>query len=400
MTYRLAERTSRLSASHVRTILSLAAKPDVIAFTGGMPAQELFPVDELKKASVEVLSESGGEALQYNQPQGYAPLRRKICCLMKDSGIDADPENVLVTSGSQQGIDLTAKLFLEKGDTVICEGPTYLAALNVFSLYMANVVHVAMDESGMDTAALERTLQLHPEAKLIYTIPDFQNPTGRTMSLERRRRLVELANRYDVLIVEDNPYGAIRYSGTPLPALKHFDTEGRVVHLGTFSKILSPGLRVGWLCAPAPIMDTYTGFKQMDDVHTNIFAQMIADKYLENNDLTAHLKQIRKLYKRRKDIMVQSIETYFPDGIKHSDPQGGLFIWVELPESLDAQDVFKKCVAHRVAFVPGGPFAADGTADHAFRMSYANMTEEKIIEGMKRIGAVLTSIMAGKPSIR
>ncbi|WP_264740593.1 PLP-dependent aminotransferase family protein [Cytobacillus firmus] len=389
MEHKFAERARFVTSSETREILKVTERPEVISFAGGLPAPELFPVEALKDACIEVLNEEGASALQYSTTEGYIPLREAICQRMKMAGIDSSIENVLITSGSQQAIDLTGRLFINEGDTIICESPTYLAAINVFKSYKAQFAEVAMDEDGMVMEELEKKLQEHPNTKFIYTIPDFQNPTGRTLKLERRKRMIELANQYDVLIVEDNPYGAVRFAGEELPPVKHFDTEGRVIYLSTFSKIFTPGLRLGWICADEVFIDKYVAFKQTADLHTDSFAQRITAKYMELYDIEEHIHKIKAVYKERCTAMLSCMEEFFPNNISYSKPEGGLFIWVELPEDIDSAHIFTECLKNNVACVPGVPFFPNGTQTNTLRLNYSNMSKEKIIEGIKRMGEVL-----------
>lgn len=386
---KFAKRASLVKSSETREILKVTERPEVISFAGGLPASELFPVEELRAACEAVLKEDGPAALQYSTTEGYVPLRNAIIQRMDAIGIQAKLPQVLITSGSQQAIDLTGRLFLDEGDTIICESPTYLAAINAFNIYNANFVEVEMDEDGMIMEALEKRLQENPQAKFIYTIPDFQNPTGRTLKLERRKRMVELASRYDVLIVEDNPYGAVRFSGTSLPPIKHFDTEGRVIYLSTFSKIFTPGLRLGWICADDVFIEKYVAFKQTADLHSDSFAQRITAKYMELYKIEDHIEKVRKVYKDRCTTMLDCISQFFPENISCSKPEGGLFIWVELPDSIDSNEIFMKCLKNNVAFVTGMPFFPNGTQKSALRLNYSNTTKEQIREGIKRMGEVL-----------
>ncbi|WP_226619619.1 PLP-dependent aminotransferase family protein [Cytobacillus firmus] len=389
MEHKFAERARFVTSSKTREILKVTERPEVISFAGGLPAPELFPVEALKVVCSAVLNEEGAAALQYSTTEGYIPLREAICQRMKMAGIDSSIENVLITSGSQQAIDLTGRLFINEGDTIICESPTYLAAINVFKAYNAKFVEVAMDDDGMVMEELEQMLRDHPDAKFIYTIPDFQNPTGRTLKLERRKRMIELANQYDVLIVEDNPYGAVRFAGEELPPVKHFDTEGRVIYLSTFSKIFTPGLRLGWICADETFIDKYVAFKQTADLHTDSFAQRITAKYMELYDIEEHINKIKAVYKERCRAMLSCIEEFFPNHLSYSKPEGGLFIWVELPEGIDSAHIFTECLKNNVACVPGAPFFPNGTQKNTLRLNYSNMSKERIIEGMKRMGEVL-----------
>jgi 2-aminoadipate transaminase len=333
----------------------------------------------------------GHVALQYGKTEGYIPLREKLCKRMKNVGINSLLEEIIITSGAQQAIDLTAKLFLNHGETVICESPTYLAALNAFKSYGANLIDISMDHGGMVMEELERKLIAHPETKFIYTIPDFQNPTGRTLEVSRRKKMVELANRFDVLIVEDNPYGAIRFSGSDLPPIKHFDTEGRVIYISSFSKIFAPGLRLGWICAETTFIDRYVTLKQATDLHTDSLAQIITSKYIELYDIEMHIAKIKQVYKERCNTMLICIQEYFPEEVSYTIPEGGLFIWIEIPMPLDSRDIFNKCLKRNVSFVPGTSFFPNKpkNKNNTIRLNYSNMSNERIIEGMKHIGDVL-----------
>lgn len=398
MESKFAKRASRVKSSETREILKVTERPEVISFAGGLPAPELFPVEALNEACEAVLKEDGPASLQYSTTEGYIPLRNAIIKRMSAIGIQASLEQVIITSGSQQAIDLTGRLLLDEGDTILCESPTYLAAINAFKVYDANFVEVDMDEDGMIMEALEKQLQLHPNAKFIYTIPDFQNPTGRTMKLERRKRMIELANQYNVLIVEDNPYGAVRFSGEPLPPVKHFDTEGRVIYLSTFSKIFTPGLRLGWICADEVFIEKYVAFKQTADLHSDSFAQRITAKYMELYDIEAHIEKIKTVYKERCTTMLDCIDQFFPKSVSHSKPEGGLFIWVELPDSVDSSKIFLECLKNDVAFVPGIPFFPNSQQKNMLRLNYSNMPKERIIEGMKRLGEVLQRELQEEPA--
>lgn len=389
MENKFADRTNLVKPSETREILKVTERPEVISFAGGLPAPELFPVEALKNSCNAVLNEEGAASLQYSTTEGYIPLREAINQRMKGMKINSTIDKILITSGSQQAIDLTGRIFINEGDTIICESPTYLAAINAFKSYNPKFVEVVMDDDGMVMEELEKKLKEHPNTKFIYTIPDFQNPTGRTLKLERRKKMIELANQYDVLIVEDNPYGAIRFAGETLPPVKYFDTEGRVIYISTFSKIFTPGLRLGWICADEPFIEKYVAFKQTADLHTDSFAQRITAKYLELYNIEEYINNIKAVYKERCTVMLSCIEEFFPKNLSYSKPEGGLFIWVELPESVDSRELFAECLANNVAFVPGSPFFPNGTENNALRLNYSNMPIEKIREGMKRMGEVL-----------
>ncbi len=379
----------------VGTILKAAADPQIISFAGGLPAPELFPVKEMKKAVDRVFAKHGQEAMQYGAAKGVTALRKLIQKHVKDKeDVDAELENVLVTTGSEQVLDLVGKAFVDPGDTVLVEQPTYLCALDVFKTYGANFAGVEMDEQGMKMDALEEALKSHPNTKLIYTVPNFQNPTGRTMALERRKQLAELAAKYDVYVLEDNPYGEIRFAGQHVPAVKSFDQTGHVFYMSTFSKTLAPGFRLGWLVADEDVVNKLTVLKQSADLHTDNLAQYAVVEFLQNNDLDAHVKEISDLYGKRKQLMVDGIKKYFPAGVKYTDPEGGMFLWVEVPGVDDTVALFKECLKHNVAFVPGDPFFAGAAQPGTFRLNYSNAQEDKITAGMKQLGAALQDAVA------
>ena len=376
----------------VGAILKAAADPKIISFAGGLPAPELFPVKEMKEAVDRVFDEHGQEAMQYGAAKGVTALREVIQQhVKKKENVDSELDNVLVTTGSEQALDLVGKAFVDPGDTVLVEQPTYLCALDVFRSYGANFASVEMDEDGMKMDALEEALKANPNTKLIYTVPNFQNPTGRTMTEERRKQLAELAEKYDVYVLEDNPYGEIRFAGQHVPAVKSFDKSGHVLYMSTFSKTLAPGFRLGWLVADKNVVNKLTVLKQSADLHTDNLAQFAVAQFFADNDVDAHVKEISALYGKRKDLMLEGIKKYFPEGVKYTDPEGGMFLWVEVPGVDDTVELFKECLEHDVAFVPGDPFFADGVQPGAFRLNYSNMKEDQIEVGLKRLGAALTA---------
>ncbi len=390
---KFAKRMDYLKASEIRELLKLAERPEIISFAGGLPAPELFPTEELAKVSEVVLRESGRQALQYGPTDGFTPLREKIAKRMKVFGFETDAANILITSGSQQGLDFSARVFLNEGDIVICESPSYLGAINAFKACMPEFVEIATDENGMIMEDLEEVLKTRENVKMIYVIPDFQNPSGKTWSIERRKRLIELANEYDLPVIEDNPYGELRFEGEIPPSLKAFDTEGRVVFLGTFSKTFSPGMRIGWVIADAPILQKYNFIKQGADLQSSTIAQREMDKYLEMYDLDAHIEKIKGVYRNRRDVMLEAIKEHFPSNVSYTYPEGGLFTWVVLPENINARDVMPKALENNVAFVPGGSFFPNGGNENTFRLNYSNMPEDKIKEGIARLGKVLKEMM-------
>lgn len=374
----------------VGAILKAAADPKIISFAGGLPAPELFPVKEMKAAVDKVFDEQGQVAMQYGAAKGVTALRELILQHVKEKeNVTGKVENVLVTTGSEQVLDLVGKAFVNPGDTVLVEQPTYLCALDVFKSYGAKFVGVAMDEEGMKMDSLEETLKAHPETKLIYTVPNFQNPTGRTMAVDRRKKLAELAAKYNVLVLEDNPYGEIRFAGKHVPAVKSFDQTGHVFYMSTFSKTLAPGFRLGWVVADAEVINKLTVLKQSADLHTDNLAQYAVVEFLKNNDLDAHVAKISALYGKRKQLMVEGIKEYFPAGVKYTDPEGGMFLWVEVPGVDDTVELFKECLKHNVAFVPGDPFYAGKPQPGALRLNYSNMAEDKIKVGLKQLGEAL-----------
>lgn len=376
----------------VGAILQAAADPKIISFAGGLPAPELFPVKEMKAAVDKVFEEHGQEAMQYGAAKGVTALREVIQQhVKKKENVDSELDNVLVTTGSEQALDLVGKAFVDPGDTVLVEQPTYLCALDVFRSYGANFASVEMDEDGMKMDALEEALKANPNTKLIYTVPNFQNPTGRTMTEERRKQLAELAEKYDVYVLEDNPYGEIRFAGQHVPAVKSFDKSGHVLYMSTFSKTLAPGFRLGWLVADKNVVNKLTVLKQSADLHTDNLAQFAVAQFFADNDVDAHVKEISDLYGKRKDLMLEGIKKYFPEGVKYTNPEGGMFLWVEVPGVDDTVELFKECLEHDVAFVPGDPFFAGEAQPGAFRLNYSNMKEDQIEVGLKRLGAALTA---------
>lgn len=394
MTYHFSNRVPKSDVDPVGDILKVAGDPKVMSFAGGLPAPELFPVEQVKKAADAVFDQKGRAALQYGSSQGVPELRQVILDRVKVEGIETDADHVMVATGSQQSIDLTGKMFLDEGSVVIVEDPTYLTAVDVFRSYGARFVGVAMDEEGMKMDALEKALQDNPEARLIYTIPTFQNPTGRTMTLARRQKLLALAEKYDVMVLEDNPYGAIRWEGENLPSLKSMDKTGHVIYMGTLSKILAPGLRLGWVVAEPELIKKYTMMKQSADLHTDSLAQYIAAEYFAQNDINEHIATITNLYHKREQIMMAAIDKYFPAGVKHSNPEGGMFLWVMVPGIDDTQVLFDAALARNVAIVPGDPFFGNETIPGTFRMNYSNTPEDKIEDGVKRLAEAISEVMA------
>ena len=393
MTLNYASRMDNMKASEIRELLKLTQQPEIISFAGGLPAPELFPIEELKNISKQVLEENGSAALQYGTTEGHKPLREKIVERMAKVHVNTTSEDILVTNGSQQGLDFSARIFINPGDVIICESPTYLGAINAFKAYEPKFIEVDTDDKGMIMEDLEEALKNNENVKFIYVIPDFQNPSGKTWSIERRKKLVELANKYNTAIVEDNPYGELRFEGEIYPAIKHYDTEGRVIFLGTFSKILCPGLRLGWVVADEEILNKYNMVKQGADLQTNTMSQMEVAKLLEEYDIQEHIEKIKVVYKKRRDLMMKTMEEEFPKEVKYTYPEGGLFTWVVLPDHINARELAVKALEKSVAFVPGGSFFPNGGNENTLRMNYSNMNEDRIVEGVKRLGAAIKEMM-------
>lgn len=394
MAVKFANRMEGLKGSEIRELLKLTENPEVISFAGGLPAPELFPVEEMKKISVEVLEQEGRMALQYATTEGFAPLREHIADRMNiKSQTNVTKDSILITNGSQQGLDFSGKIFLDEGDVVLCESPSYLGAINAFKAYCPKFIEVPTDKDGMLMDELEKILETTDKVKMIYVIPDFQNPTGRTWPLERRKRFMELINKFEIPVIEDNPYGELRFEGESLPSLKSMDEKGLVVYLGSFSKIFCPGYRLGWICASPEILNKYIFVKQGADLQASSISQREVSRFMDEYDLDAHVEKIKDVYRKRRDLMLRMLEEELPEGLEFTRSEGGLFTWVELPEHLNAKEIMTKCLENNVAYVPGGSFFPNGGKENTFRLNYSTMPEERIIEGVKRLGAVLREFM-------
>lgn len=387
---KFSNRMAALKPSDIREAMKLiAANPGTISFAGGLPDPNLFPAEAMRAATDKVLKESPGIGLQYGLTLGRVSLREKIVGLMEREGVKATVDNIAVTTGSQQAITVAAMMLLDEEDVIITENPSYLGAFAAFKPFATNYVGVNGDENGMLMNELEETIKNTPKAKMIYVIPNFQNPTGRTWSLERRKKLIELANKYDLPILEDNAYGEVRFEGERVPSIKSLDTEGRVIYLGSFSKILSPGLRVGWACADKEVIGKYELVKNGLDLQSAELAQMQVVEYLDNNDLDEHIAKINKVYKERRDLMIKTIDEEFPKEARYYYPEGGMFIWVELPSHINTRELLKKAIERKVAFVPGGSFYPGNDCESSLRLNFSTMTNEKIVEGIKTLGQLL-----------
>ena len=394
--HRYAQRTQRMKNSAIRELLKLTESPDIISFAGGLPAPDVFPVDEIQEACIRILRNQPAMALQYGTTEGYLPLREMIARFTARVGFEVNPDNLLITSGSQQALDLLGKIFINPGDRILVESPTYLGALQAWNTYGAEYVPVDSDEHGMETDALEEALRTGP--KLIYVLPNFQNPTGVTLSLERRKKLVELANRYGVPIVEDDPYGQLRFEGDHLPSVETLDAEwhpnsgsyiGNVIYLSTFSKILTPGLRLAWVVAPPEVIRKLVQAKQGADLHTAVFNQMIAFEVSQHGFLDLHVQKIIEVYRERRDVMLDALEEHMPKGVSWTRPQGGLFLWITVPEYINTASMMIEAVQEKVAYVPGESFFPCGGGLNTMRMNFSYSNPQLINEGIGRLAKVI-----------
>lgn len=389
-----AKRMDGMKASDIRELLKLTTRPEIISFAGGLPAPELFPIEDIKAATDAVMDEQGRAALQYGQTEGYLPLRQKIVERMAaKNAIHTAADNIILTAGSQQGLDYCGKLFLNPGDVVVMESPSYLGAINAFNAYEPKFVEVPTDDNGMIMEELDKVLATTENVKLIYVIPDFQNPSGRTWPLERRKKFLEIINKYGVPAIEDNPYGELRFKGEYQPALKSMDTEGLIIYMGTFSKIMAPGYRIGWTCANDEIIERLNLIAQAAALQTSTIAPMIIAKYMDMFDLDAHVDKIRETYKHRCQLMINTMKETFPPEAKFTDPDGGLFTWVELPDYVNTRDLAAKALDMGVAFVPGSGFYPNGGNNCCMRLNYSCMPDDRIVEGVKRLAEVIKAAL-------
>lgn len=388
MNFQFSKKVSKLQASAIREILKFTSDPKVISFAAGNPAPEAFPVKEIDRISKEIFAEDPILALQYSVTEGYTPLRDALKERLADQGcFSKDFDELIITSGAQQSNELAAKVLCDEGDTIVCEAPSFVGSLNAFKSYNVDLVGVELESDGINLAALEDVLK-HKKVKLIYLIPNFQNPTGLTMSLEKRKAVLELARKYDAAILEDNPYGDLRFAGEDIPSIKSMDTDGRVIYSGTFSKVLAPGIRVGYTSAPKEIVAKMIVCKQVSDVHTNIWAQVLAQKFLSECDMDAHLQGLKKIYRHKCELMISEIEKNFSSKIAYTKPQGGLFIWCTLPQGFDMMTFCKRAVEeYKVAVVPGTAFLVDESEKtSSFRLNFSTPTDEQIIKGCELLG--------------
>jgi 2-aminoadipate transaminase len=402
---RYAQRTQRMQGSAIRELLKVTELPGTISLAGGLPASEIFPIEQISAVAQHILEKKGRQALQYGPTEGYTPLRELLAHQLNQQGFNVSRDNFVITSGSQQGLDLLGKILLNPGDRLLVESPTYMGALQAFNPYEPAYVTVRSDDEGIVTSELEAALQ--QASKGLYVLPTFQNPSGVSFTLERRQQLIELAARYGVPIIEDDPYSQLRFEGEPQPSLLSLEHtrlqqgeqrgqpyEGNVVMLNTFSKVLTPGLRVAWIVGPAQVIRKLVLAKQGADLHTATLNQMIAYELTRAGFLEEHVPLIRKLYRERRDAMLAALEKYFPDGTSWTHPQGGLFLWVTLPENIDTAQLLKEALEYRVIFVPGAAFHANGGGSNTMRLSFSNVNEERIEEAIKRLGKLLHTRMS------
>jgi len=394
--HRFAQRTQRMKSSAIRELLKLTENPEIISFGGGMPAPESFPTEQFQEACIKVLREHQSQALQYGATEGYTPLREMIARHTSRLGIQVTADNIMITSGSQQALDLLGKIFINNGDRILVEAPTYLGAMQAWNIYGAEYVTTRIDDNGMVTDELEAALRTGP--KFIYVLPNFQNPTGVTIPYDRRVRLIELADHYGVPIVEDDPYGQLRYEGEHIPNIEVIDSQlnhecncysGNVIYLSTFSKILAPGIRLAWVVAPPEVIHKMVQAKQGADLHTPTFNQIVAYEVGRGGFLDQHIIKINSIYRERRDVMLDSLTENMPDGVRWTHTKGGLFLWVTLPSGLNSIELFKEAIQQKVAFVPGTSFFPYGGGENTMRLNFSNATPERINEGISRLGVVI-----------
>jgi 2-aminoadipate transaminase len=387
-----ARRTQRMKRSAIREILKVTEDPQIISFAGGLPNPRSFPVADVAESAAKVLREAGTAALQYATTEGYRPLREFIARRYQQTrGLQIDPDEILITNGSQQGLDLLGKVLLDEGDPLLLERPAYLGAIQAFSPYEPDFCTVTLDDDGPDLAELERVLD-ERRPKLFYTVPNFQNPSGLSYSAAKREAVAKLCAARPMVLVEDDPYGELRFRGQPLPSLRHYN-PGTIL-LGTFSKIVAPGLRLGWIVAPRAVMDLLVTAKQGVDLHSNYFSQRVVHQHLVDHDLDVHIAKVRALYGAQREAMVAAIQRYFPAEVKCSEPDGGMFLWARLPEGVSVMALFKVAIARKVAFVPGSAFFVEPDDRH-LRLNFSNSDEAQIEEGIRRLGEAIRELRRG-----
>lgn len=391
MNYKISDKFVNMKPSAIREIFKSLGKPGCISFAAGNPSPESFPVEDIKRIAADILTQEPITALQYGITEGYPKLRELVSQRLKRLyNIGTEDDDTIIVTGGQQGIELTCKVMCSEGDVVICENPSFIGALNAFRSLGAELKGVPLKDDGIDLEALEATLKASPRAKLLYVIPSFQNPAGITSTLENRKAVYELARKYDIVIIEDNPYGDLRFEGENVPTYKSFDVDGRVVYCGSFSKILSSGMRVGTLTANKELVSKIVVAKQVEDVHTNVFFQMVCARYMVECDLEAHIEKIRALYRHKSSLMLKALDEYMPADVKFTRPQGGIFLWCSLPEGYELSEFVKRCSEKNVFVVPGTAFLPDESEPtRSFRLNYSMPSDEEIERGIKLLAQVI-----------
>lgn len=389
-----AERTAGMKSSEIRDLLSVTARPDIISLAGGLPCTQFFPVDKLVEATRQVMLKEGSAALQYGPSEGYEGLREYLVEMMREEEIYVEPEDILITDGAQQGLDLISKIFINAGDKILVEAPSYTGGLNAFASYQARIISLPLDDDGLRVDLLGKQLEEIKNTsdaawlpKFIYVIPNFHNPAGVTLSEKRRSKLLVVAKKYGLLVLEDNPYGRLRFEGRSLKSLRAMDDS--VVYLSTFSKIFAPGVRLGWVIAPRPILEKLIFAKQPANLCSSSLTQRIVEKYLRTNRWQDHLSELVKIYCERRNAMLQALEEFFPKEAQWTRPQGGFFVWVTLPEYVDTTEMLAAAISEKVAYVPGRAFFADGSGGNTMRLAFCYAEKEAIYEGVKRLGKVV-----------
>lgn len=391
MAHLFAHRLQNIQKSFIREILKVTQDPEVISFAGGLPNPQFFPVEELAAATAKALADQGRQMLQYSTTEGHAPLRELIAARYAAKGMPVSADEILITNGSQQGLDLIGKVFLNQGDAMIIERPGYLGAIQAFAMYEPEFLPVPLLDNGIDLDGLETTLHRH-HPKLFYAVPNFQNPSGVTYSESVRRAAADLLARRDTIFIEDNPYGELRFAGHELPSMKTYLGDQTIL-LGSFSKVVAPGVRLGWICAKPEFMDKFIIAKQATDLHSNYLAQCIVAQYLQDNDLDAHLATIKAAYKKQCDLMVEMMVMHFPEEVTFIRPEGGMFIWVTLPEGMSSLALFEAAARLKVVFVPGQPFYVGGGGDNTLRLNFSNCDEAKIETGIAQLGQAMKTLL-------
>lgn len=390
MEYKFSDKVSNLKPSAIREIFKYAADPEVVSLSAGNPSPDAFPAKEISEISADVLKNNPISVLQYSVSEGYTPLRKTISQYMRaEYNTGSESDDVLITSGAQQIMDLCSKALLNEGDVVICEAPSFIGSLNTFRSYNARLVGVKVENDGMSVEDLENALKSNPKAKFIYTIPNFQNPSSVTMSLEKRKKVYALAKKYGVLILEDNPYGDLRYSGEYVPNIKSLDEDGIVIYAGSFSKVISPGMRVAYCICPKPLFQKLVVCKQASDVHTNVWSQYVCNEFITKYDFNAHLEKLRRIYTQKARYCMDLLDKYCAPAISYNKIDGGLFIWCDLPRNIDMLEFCKKAVENKVCVVPGNAFLTDESqACSSFRINFSTPTDEQLEKGIKILGEI------------